>query len=332
MITIKTLLSFVIPCYRSEETIQKVTDEIISVVSERGEEYDYEILCVNDCSPDNVYSVLTALSAANKKIKVINFAKNMGSHAAILAGFSHAKGEYVINLDDDMQCPVPELWRLLEPVINDECDVATANYYVKKQALWKNMGSAVNNAVSSKLLGKPKDLRYENFTAAKRFVIDEIVKYDNPYPYLDGLVFRVTGRVKAVMMEQRERGDNKATGYSFRKSVALFANGLTAFSVVPLRFSTVTGCAAAVIGFIIGIIMIIKKLVDPTVPIGYTSTVVIQLFLGGLILMGMGLLGEYVGRIYISINKSPQYVIKNTINLDAGDGAQDNQNLQGSDQ
>lgn len=331
----KTLLSFVIPCYRSEETIRRVTDEIISVVSQR-EDYDYEIICVNDCSPDSVYSVLTGLAAANEKIKVVNFAKNMGSHAAILAGFSYTKGEYVINLDDDMQCPVPELWRLLEPVIRDECDVATANYYVKKQARWKNMGSAINNAVSSKLLGKPKELRYENFTAAKRFVIDEIVKYDNPYPYLDGLVFRVTGRVKAVMMEQRERGDGKATGYSFRKSVALFANGLTAFSVVPLRFSTVTGCVAAIIGFIIGLIMIIKKLVDPTVPIGYTSTVVIQLFMGGLILMGMGLLGEYVGRIYISINKSPQYVIKNTINLESqtgrGQPAQKRGNTPGSEQ
>ncbi|MCQ2398572.1 MAG: glycosyltransferase family 2 protein [Sphaerochaetaceae bacterium] len=311
----KTLLSFVIPCYRSEETIERVINEIISVVSER-EDYDYEIICVNDCSPDNVYEVLTSLCAADKKIKAINFAKNMGSHAAILAGFKYANGDYIINLDDDMQCPVPELWHLLDPIINDECDVTTANYYVKKQALWKNIGSSINNTVSSRLIGKPKHLHYENFAAAKRFVIKEIIKYDKPYPYLDGLIFRTTKRVKSVMMEERKRGDNKTTGYSFKKSFTLFVNQLTSFSVVPLRFFTVIGTIAALIGFITGVFMIIQKIVDPSVPIGYTSTVVIQLFMGGLILFGIGLLGEYVGRIYISINKAPQYVIKDTINIE----------------
>ena len=126
------LLSFVIPCYRSEMTISKVVDEIVNTVSEKSQ-YDYEIIAVNDYSPDDVYSVLVNLASKNKRIKVINFAKNMGKHSAIMAGFSFVSGDYIVNIDDDYQCPVNNLWRLLEPVENDICDVATAHYSKKKE-------------------------------------------------------------------------------------------------------------------------------------------------------------------------------------------------------
>ena len=133
------LLSFVIPCYRSEKTIQKVINEIIDTVSQR-QEYDYEIIAVNDFSPDNVYEVLTDIARKNSKIKVINLARNMGKHSAILAGYGVVKGEYIINLDDDFQSPICELWRMLEPVENDECDVTTAEYKSKKESGWRKSG------------------------------------------------------------------------------------------------------------------------------------------------------------------------------------------------
>ena len=178
---ISTLLSFVIPCYRSEGTIRKVTDEIAEVVSQR-EEYDYEIICVNDFSPDNVYQVLQSLAGENKKIKVVNLAKNMGKHAAVLAGYSVARGAYIVNLDDDCQCPTYELWKLLEPVEQDVCDYATAHYHRKKQAAWKNLGSSANTLMSSVMLEKPQSLRIENFSVMKRFVAEEMIKYTSPYP------------------------------------------------------------------------------------------------------------------------------------------------------
>ena len=315
MVKIKNLISFVIPCYRSQATIKKVTDEIIEVVSQRAE-FDYEIICVNDGSPDNVYAVLESLAADNSKIKVINFAKNMGKHAAVLAGYAYVSGEYVVNLDDDYQCPTCDLWKLLDPLIKDECDYATAKYPQKKQAAWKNLGSNVNVLMSEMLLGKPKNLRFENFTAMKRFVMDEMVRYDNPYPYLEGLVLRTTHNVKAVEMEERERADSNTTGYTLFKSIALWINGFTAFSVKPLRIATFVGMMTALAGFITGIIMVIRKLINPVIAMGYTSLAVIMLFIGGMILMCLGLVGEYVGRIYICINKSPQYVVKNTINVD----------------
>ena len=308
------LISFVIPCYRSELTIEKVVNEIIDVVSQRPA-YDYEILCVNDCSPDNVYEVLKKLAGNNEKIKVINLASNMGKASAMMAGFSFVRGEYVVNLDDDCQCPLGELWSLLNPIENDECDVATASYTEKKQAKWKNIGSDINMFMGILLLDKPKNLRMENFFVMKRFVLDEIVKYPYPYTYMEGLILRVTKRIMMVPMEERERGDDKPTGFTFKKSLALWLNGFTAFSVKPLRISSFVGILSAAVGFIWGLVSIIKKIVNPDVPMGYTSIVVILLLVGGLILLSLGLIGEYIGRIYICINKSPQYVIRDTVNV-----------------
>lgn len=309
------LLSFVIPCYRSEHTIRKVIDEIKTTVAAR-DGYEYEIICINDCSPDGVFEQLEALAAEDSRIKVIDLAKNMGKHAAVLAGYAIAKGEYVVNLDDDFQSPVYNLWQLVDPLIKDQCDVATANYKEKKQAWWKNIGSNFNHFISGFLLDKPKDLRFDNFNAMKLFVAKEMMKYKNPYPFIDGLIVRTTNRIMAVEMEERDRADDKTTGYTFKKSVDLFLNNFTSFSVKPLRISTSVGVAAAVLGFIWAIVTFIRKILNPAVEIGYTSMLIIILLMGGLILMSLGMLGEYIGRIYICMNASPQYVVKKTINID----------------
>ena len=166
----KALLSFVIPCYRSELTIEKVIDEIIETVSQRADKYDYEIICVNDFSPDDVLSVLSRMAKNNNKIKVIDLAKNMGKHAALLAGYGYINGDYVVNVDDDFQCPVYELWNLLEPVECDKCDCSTAKYIKKKQSFMKNIGSDINMIMSSIMLNKPKDLRFENFIISSKSV------------------------------------------------------------------------------------------------------------------------------------------------------------------
>lgn len=312
----RTLLSFVIPCYRSELTIEKVIDEIISTVSQRPDEYDYEIICVNDCSPDGVLSVLKSLAADNKKIKVINLAKNMGKHAAQMAAFSLVEGEYVVTVDDDCQCPVCDLWRFIEPLENDECDFTTAKYEKKKESVLRIFGSHINSIMSYMLIGRPKGVRLENFSAMKMFIVREIIKYDKPYPYIDGLIYRATNKIKAVPATERNRGDNLGTGFSLKKCLSLWINGFTAFSVKPLRLSAFIGMALALIGFVCGIFIIIKKLLNPDIAAGYTSSMAMQLFIGGLILMVLGLIGEYVGRIYICLNNSPQYVIRDTINVD----------------
>ena len=311
-----TLLSFVIPCYRSERTVAKVTEEIMATVAARPD-VDYEIIAVNDCSPDGVLGVLKTLAKQNPKIRVISFAKNMGKDAAILAGYKAARGEYVINLDDDGQCPACELWRLLEPLEKDACDCATAKYAVKKESRLKRLGSRLNAEMAHRMLDLPKNTRMENFTAVKAFVAKEVIAYKNPYPYLDGLILRVTNRIADVPMEERERGDGNASGFTLRKSIHLFLNGMTAFSVKPLRVASVCGMVFAALGGVWGVATIIRKLVDPTVTEGYSSILAVMLLSSGLIMLLLGLIGEYLGRIYICLNGSPQYVIRETVNFPA---------------
>ena len=300
-------LSFVIPCYGSQDTIESVILELEQVMCERSD-YSYEIICVNDGSPDNVLAVLRQLTQTHDKLIVVDLAQNMGKHAAVMAGYSLVTGDYVVVLDDDGQCPANELWRLYD-ALGDYYDIAMADYPVKKQSAFKNFGSSVNARMSEILLEKPKDVKFTNFCILRRYVVDEIKKYKNPYPNLDGLSLRTTKRITNVKMEERERIAGKGN-FNFFRSISLWMNGFTAFSVKPLRISTILGVLTAAIGFIVGIIVVVRRLIYPEIPMGYSSLMAAILFIGGIIMIMLGLIGEYIGRIYICINNSPQYVIR----------------------
>ena len=307
------LISFVIPCYRSEHTVKSVVDEIINTVSTR-DGYDYEIILVSDASPDNVYSVICDMASKNERIKGMNLSRNFGQHAATLAGMKRSKGDLIITVDDDGQIPVNELLKLVDK-IDEGYDVVFAKYDSKKHSSFRNFGSHVNNIMMEKLINKPKGLAANSFIALKRFVVDEIVMYNNPFTYIAGLVFRTTHNVTDVEVHHRKREEGHS-GYTFRKLFNLWLNGFTAFSIKPLRAATYIGSVVAFIGFIYGIYIFIMKLVNPAMKIGYASLMVAILFLGGTILLVLGLIGEYIGRIYICINQSPQYVVKESVNLE----------------
>lgn len=306
-------LSFVIPCYGSELTIYGVIEEIYKKMSEKPNT-DYEIIAVNDCSPDNVYDVLIKLTQKFSKLKIVDFAKNFGKQSAVLAGYSFVSGDIIINLDDDGQCPLDRLWDLIEPLENGY-DVVYAKYPVKKQSAFKNFGSKVNSIMAEALIGKPKNLQVSNFSAFKRFIADEMTLYKNPYPYSSGLVLRTTSKVTNVDMEERERAAGNGN-FTFKRSLKLLLNGFTAFSVKPLRISTIFGMICAFIGFVFGVVTIIRKITRPEILVGYSSIMAVLLFVGGMIMMMLGIVGEYIGRIYICINNSPQYVIRETVNID----------------
>lgn len=314
-IEIKKLLSFVIPCYRSELTIEKVYREIVDTVAQRPG-YTYEIIAVNDCSPDGVLRVLHRLAQEDKRFKVINLAKNFGKHSAVMAGFAHVRGEYIVNLDDDGQCPVDQLWKLVDAVALEDYDCATAAYPKKEEALWKKLGSWMNTQMVNALIEPPKGVVLENFAVLRRYVCDEVVQYRNPYPYVAGLVLRATHRITMVPMEERPRGDGKGSGFTFGKSISLFLNGMTAFSIKPLRIALVLGVLFACMGFLFGLYIVIRKLLHPEILIGYSSLMAVQLFSSGIVMAILGMIGEYVGRIYISLNNSPQYVVRDVVNID----------------
>lgn len=321
----KTLVSLVIACYRSEKTVRTVIDEIETVFA-GSKQYDYELFLVNDCSPDNVWPVLKDAADQNERVTAVSLAKNMGRLPALMAGFRMAKGDIVVILDDDGQCPMDKVFDLVAPITGpSNYDVATAAYPVKKQSWFKNFGSKVNEHMTNVILEKPKEIRFNNFTAMRRFVIDEILRYENPYPYLTGLLLRTTHKIICVPMEERERLYGKTT-YTFKKLITLWMNGFTAFSVKPLRLATVVGFATAIVGFLWGMLIVVQKIINPgEILAGYSSLMAVLLLIGGMIMLMLGLIGEYIGRIYISINRSPQYVVREVYcgKLPAMDGEND---------
>ena len=305
------LVSFVIPCYRSAETIGKVVAEIDEAMKKLSA-YTYEIVLVNDSSPDDTFEVIRGLCAQRGDICGINLARNFGQHAALMAGFRQTRGDVVVCLDDDGQTPADEVGRLLTQ-IEQGSDVVYAKYTHKQHSGFRNFGSKINELMTRVMLGKPKELYLSSYFAAKRFVIDEIMRYTNPYPYVIGLVLRTTKKIVNVEVVHRER-EVGASGYTLGKLLGLWFNGFTAFSIKPLRIATALGCFTAICGFIYGIYTIIKKFVNPVVPIGFSAMMAALVFIGGMIMLMLGLIGEYIGRIYISLNNSPQYVIRECIN------------------
>lgn len=303
-------ISFVIPCYGSEHTIEKVVTELRNTMAGRPE-YSYEIILVNDNSPDQVWGVIQKLAKTYDNIKGISLARNFGQHAALMAGYRNCKGEIVVSLDDDGQTPADEAFLLIDK-IKEGYDVVYGYYPEIRQSHFRIFGSWVNEKMIEILLGKPKKLKCTSYYAARRFIIEEMLRYKNSYPYVGGLVLRSTKNIGNVPVHHRARMEGHS-GYSMGKLLALWFNGFTAFSVKPLRLATVVGFLCAVAGFIYGLIMVVRKLMGFTTVLGYSSLITVILFIGGIIMVLLGIIGEYIGRIYISLNNAPQYVIRETI-------------------
>ena len=211
----------------------------------------------------------------------------------------------------DGQTPAADVGKFLAGIASGQ-DVVYARYLNKQHTAFRNFGSKVNEIMTRFMLGKPKELYISSYFAAKRFVIDEVVRYENSYPYVIGLVLRTTKNISNVDVKHRQR-ETGHSGYTMKTLLGLWFNGFTAFSIQPLRFATMVGSLCAVSGFLYGIYTVIKRLVNPGVPMGFSSLMSAVVFLGGMIMLMLGLIGEYVGRIYISLNNSPQYVIREII-------------------
>ncbi len=305
-------ISFVIPCYRSEHTIETVVNEIKGKMEELNK-YDYEIILVNDCSPDATFSVIRRLCVENSNIIGINHAKNFGQHAALMAGFHFVSGDIVVCLDDDGQTPANEVDKLLDK-IEEGYDVVYAEYENKQHSGFRNWGSHVNKVMTEVMLNKPKELYISSYFATKKFIVDEMLNYKGAYPYVIGLVLRTTKNICNVKVNHRERMEGES-GYSLKKLFGLWMNGFTSFSILPLRIASYGGALIAMIGFIFAIYVVVLKFTSSYRVLGWSSMISVLLILGGLILLVLGLIGEYVGRIYISINNSPQYVIKEVVGI-----------------
>ena len=305
------LVSFVIPCYRSAATVSAVVEEINSTMAALPN-YDHEIILVNDCSPDNTFSVIEGLARADKRITAVDLAKNFGQHAAIMAGLHHSRGDYIVCLDDDGQTPADEVGKLLAK-LEEGYDVVYASYgHHKQHSFFRNFGSWLNGKMTEIMLGKPRELSLTSYFAAQRFIIDEMLRYEHCFPYVMGLVLRSTKNICNVAVNHRQRQEGHS-GYTLSKLLNLWMNGFTSFSIKPLRLATYMGCLTAFIGFIYAIIIVIRYFTVHMAPMGWSSTTALLLILGGIILLVLGLVGEYVGRIFMCVNASPQYVERKVV-------------------
>ncbi|SOE45506.1 undecaprenyl-phosphate 4-deoxy-4-formamido-L-arabinose transferase [Fibrobacter sp. UWT3] len=302
-------LSFVIPCYRSENTVMTVVDEIENTVSQRPE-YDYEIILVNDGSPDNVWDVISERVKTDDNVVGINLSKNFGQHSALMAGYNNVGGDIVVSLDDDGQTPACDVFKLIDE-LDRGYDIVYAQYPETRQSWFRRLGSDFTKKVTDYLFDiKGEKRKGSSYFVAKRYLIDEMVKYKNAYPFLSGLVLRSTRNIGVVDIEHRNRIEGQS-GYSINKLLALWLNGFTAFSIKPLKLGTYCGFFLAALGFVYAMVTVIRKLfITPMMEAGWSSIISIMLVIGGMVLIMLGLMGEYIGRIYICINNSPQYVVK----------------------
>ena len=303
------MISVVIPCYRSAHTVADIVHRVQNTIEADGR-YDYEVI---DNPPDETLKVLKGLAAESEKVKVISFTRNFGQHSALMAGFNNVSGDVVICLDDDGQNPPEDMFKLIDK-LDDGYDLVSARYVDEHRPLIRQLGSKVAMSMSSHLIGMPKGIELNSFCTFKRFIADEVVRYTNPYPFVHGLMLRVTRNIANVDMVRSDREEG-SSGYTISKLFSLWLNGFTAFSVTPLRAASVCGALFASIGFIAAIVVVVRKFVVPEISAGYSSLMAAILFFFGLNMLFLGLIGEYIGRMYICMNEAPQFAIRDTYNL-----------------
>lgn len=299
-------LSIVVPVYRGAATVARLVDELSRLRPAGG----LEIVLVNDGSPDDSGPVCRQLlQTATVPVTYIEHARNYGEHNAVMTGLRHVRGAYVITMDDDLQNPPEEVIRLYDHARLGNWDVVYTRYAVKQHAGWRNLGSRFANGVADRLLDKPKGLYLSSFRCMSALVVQAVARYSGPYPYVDGLIMQVTQRIDSIEVRHLPRAEGRSN-YNLRRLVRLWLNLATSFSLAPLRLAIFAGLAMASLGMIGAVATIVEALVLRDTPSGWASTMVVILLVGGMQSMILGVLGEYVGRTFLSANGKPQGTIR----------------------
>ncbi len=298
-------LSIVIPVYNGAGSIGELVAALEGLEVPGG----HEIVLVNDCSPDDSLDVCRDLLArARVPMTLVNLSRNFGEHNAVMAGLRHAGGAHVITMDDDLQNPPSEVLRLLEYAQSSGKEAIYTYYAHKEHAFWRNLGSRFTNRVADWLLDKPKGLYLSSFRCLSAFVVREITRYEGPFPYVDGLILQVTQSLGRLEVQHLPRAYGRSN-YTLRRLVRLWLNMVVNFSVMPLRLATFGGFLLGFIGLVGTLWVVLEALFDATPP-GWASISVAVLLLSGVQLTMLGLIGEYLGRLYLTANRKPQSVVK----------------------
>jgi glycosyltransferase involved in cell wall biosynthesis len=301
-------LSIVVPVYRGAATVGTLVAELSKLRPEGG----IEIVLVNDGSPDNSGDVCRALArSATVPLTFIEHARNFGEHNAVMTGLRHARGAYVITMDDDLQNPPEEVLKLYDHARLGGFDVVYTRYAVKEHEGWRNLGSRFANWVADQLMDKPAGLYLSSFRCMSALAVSEVIKYRGPYPYIDGLLMQITQRLDSIEVKHFARIEGRSN-YTMRRLVRLWLNLATNFSVLPLRLAIFAGVGMGILGLVAALWTIVEAMLGET-PSGWASLMTVTLLIAGVQFLVLGVMGEYVGRAFMSANGKPQGVVREII-------------------
>ena len=302
-------LSFVIPLYNSAATIAALVRNIESLTVEGG----HEIVLVNDGSSDGTANVCRELiGAARVPITYVEHARNFGEHNAVLTGWRHARGEHIVNLDDDGQNPPSEAVRLWEHARANNLDVVFGHYEVKQHSVWRNLGSRLTNRMTDFALDKPQGFYLSSFRCVSRFITEQVVNYAGPYPYVDGLLLQVTQRIGSLTVRHDARTAG-TSGYTLRRLIRLWLSAWLNFSILPLRIATLVGLLTAFVGMLVFLLVVVLYLQQRGPEYGWGWVMSSVLIFSGTQLVMLGLIGEYLGRMFLTVNQRPQAVVREVV-------------------
>lgn len=299
------MLSIIIPVYNSQNNLESLVKQIQEKIK-----IEYEIILINDESIDNSWEIIKKISFSEKNIIGINLLKNVGQDNAIMAGLYHANGSYVIIMDDDLQHD-PNYIMDLYKKSKENYDVVYGNFISKKQKIWKNFGSWLNGKFAYIFLKKPKEIYISPFKIIKKNIVMQILNYKSPFTYIDGIIFSLTTNISQIEIHHHSRKEGKSN-YSISNSLPIFINHLTGYSIIPLRVVSFLGLILFFMSIIISIVAVINYF-NNIEPEGWTSIMIALLLIGGLIMFSLGIIGEYLGRLYLLSSNKPQYVVKEKI-------------------
>ena len=307
-------LSLVIPVYNGSRTIGPLVEQTAKIFGSTS----FEIVLVNDGSEDDSERVCAQLAEKfAQNVTFVHLSRNFGEHSAVLAGLTQARGRYIAVLDDDGQNPPEEVVRMLDELKRKNYDVVYGHYIEKKHSWFRNLGSRFNDRVATLMLHKPKHLYLSSFKVMNRFLVNEIIKYRGPYPYTDGLIYRVTRNIGQIPVEHRVSLGGPSR-YTLRRLVRLWLNMFLNFSIKPLRISVYIGLLASGLSIVSLIAILIDKLwITPNLTVGIPTVLGSVVFFSGIQLMILGLVGEYLGRLYLDQTGTPQYVVRYTMHGDS---------------
>jgi undecaprenyl-phosphate 4-deoxy-4-formamido-L-arabinose transferase len=297
-------LSVVIPVYRSAAVLPALVGRLMPVLEATG--LSYEVVFVEDGSPDESWGVLRGLQADHPdRIVAVQLMRNFGQHNALMCGFRHARGDLVITMDDDLQNPPEEIPKLIAAIRAGGFDLVYGTYDEKKHSGWRNAGSRVVNAFYR--LTFRTDVTITSFRILRRRLLECIFSYDLNFTFIDGLLAWNTQRIGSVPVEHHPRAASRS-GYDVFKLMSLALNLFTNFSLVPLQLISFCGLASAIGGLLVAAIYLLLFLLHRILVPGYASTIIAIMVFGGIQLLALGIMGEYLGRLHINVNRMPQYV------------------------